>query len=131
MKKAQLWLRMASILGGMGVGMGAFGAHAFSEMMSDKYKAIYETASKYALIHAVLLTILSLTYSSEIRGTELACRATFWGTCIFSGSLWLLAIFEIRWLGAITPIGGLTLLLGWGSLFFMAKDLQQKRHTSS
>ena len=131
MKKAQLWLKMSGLLGFLGVAMGAFGAHALADVMSDKYKAIYETASKYALIHAVLLACLAFAYDPKIRGMEWACRATFVGTCIFSGSLWILSIFEISWLGAITPIGGLTLLFAWGSLFFMSKDLQQKSHTSS
>ena len=109
--KHSKWLIVGAIYGFIAVAMGAFGAHALEEVLSDHYANVYETASKYALIHAVLITTLSIIPDSPVP------KICLWfftiGLFIFSGTLWVLSITEIKWLGAITPIGGVFLLLGW------------------
>ena len=129
-KKGEGWLYCASLLGMLGVGMGAFGAHILFDGMTERYQGIYNTASKYALIHAVLLCTLGFFYSGEHRAERIACAAIFGGTCIFSGTLWILSIFGIKWMGAITPIGGIMLLIGWGAIAVWARAMKQERDSS-
>ena len=107
--------RLAAAFGFFGVALGAFGAHALQEKLLalDTLKT-WGTASLYHLIHAVVLLILSREYSTQ----KLAWWSFAIGIVLFSGSLYVLCVTGIKWLGAITPIGGLALLLGWGSLVF-------------
>ncbi|MAA78315.1 MAG: hypothetical protein CL916_03575 [Deltaproteobacteria bacterium] len=107
-------------LGAVGVVMGAFGAHALKDIMTDHYLEVYETASKYMLIHAVLITALGTNSRSTIPQSILYFFVI--GSCIFSVSLWVLAITQIKWLGAITPIGGAMLILGWLRLAWWGKN---------
>lgn len=113
------WLMVAASLGFLSVAMGAFGAHALEEILTPHYREVYGTASRYAMIHSVLLSVLSVV---SVRPP----KAIMWffsvGICIFSGTLWCLSITQIKWLGAITPIGGLLLLFGWGRMFWWAKN---------
>ena len=125
------WLIAASFLGMMGVGMGAFGAHILFDGMTPKYQSVYNTASKYALVHAVLLCGLGFAYCGRYKSETIACGAIFIGTCIFSGTLWILSIFGIKWMGAITPIGGITLMIGWGAISFWARAMKQERDSST
>jgi uncharacterized membrane protein YgdD (TMEM256/DUF423 family) len=99
--------RTAAILGFFGVALGAFGAHGLKNLLeAHATAAIWQTAVLYHLVHSV-----AALWASEKR------PAVVWiwtvGIAIFSGSLYILAITNIRWLGAITPIGGLLLLAGW------------------
>jgi uncharacterized membrane protein YgdD (TMEM256/DUF423 family) len=96
-----------AILGFLGVAAGAFGAHALRGSLAPDRLEIFETAVRYQLVHAlVLLTVPAL-------GSPAAGWAFLAGTVIFSGSLYLLVLTDIRWLGAVTPIGGVLMLLGW------------------
>ena len=102
--------RFAALLGFLAVALGAFGAHGLKEILL-RYGtvAIWEKAVLYHFIHAVMLFILA--------GRNPLPRGPWWcfliGIVIFSGSLYLLAATNARWLGAVTPIGGLSLLAGW------------------
>ena len=113
--------RLSAALAFVGVVLGAFGAHALQERLTafDTVK-IWSTASLYHLVHSVALLVISRDYAVY----KMAWWSFFVGVLIFSGSLYLLAVTDIRWLGAITPLGGLGFLLGWGSLVFnrAAKD---------
>ena len=105
--------RAAAVFGFLGVALGAFGAHGLHEILTRNERlGNWETAVQYHLIHAVVL--LAIT-----RGRETPVRA-WWlfaaGILIFSGTLYLLALTNVRWLGAITPVGGLALLGGWLAL---------------
>jgi uncharacterized membrane protein YgdD (TMEM256/DUF423 family) len=107
-----LALRVAALLGFFGVALGAFGAHGLSEVLAKNGRAdAWATAVLYHLVHACVLTALSL---------HRPARAAWWlfaaGIIVFSGSLYLLALTNIRWLGAVTPLGGLCLLGGWLAL---------------
>jgi|JI9StandDraft_1071089.scaffolds.fasta_scaffold89289_3 uncharacterized membrane protein YgdD (TMEM256/DUF423 family) len=113
------WIPVAAIFGALAVGMGAFGAHALKPYLSESMVKIYETANKYHFYHSILLLILgyqlvnnNLT-SQKMKMLNLSSWFISVGILIFSGSLYILAITEIRILGAITPIGGVSFILGW------------------
>jgi len=103
-------MRVAGIFGFLGVALGAMGAHAFKlTLEANGTVEIWKTAALYHLVHAVVLLALALW----ARGGKLAPWFFSLGICIFSGSLYTLALTNIRWLGAVTPIGGLLLMAGW------------------
>ena len=105
--------RIAAAAGFLAVTLGAFGAHALKSLLAQNgTAAIWETAVFYHFIHAVMLFLL--TERKPFRA--LAWWSFFAGILIFSGSLYLLALTNVRWLGAVTPVGGLSFLLGWAAL---------------
>jgi len=115
-------LRIAGILGFLGVALGAFGAHALKGILSaNGTVAIWEKAVFYHFIHAVMLYVLASTRSWDYR--------PWWcllvGVTIFSGSLYLLAYTNLRWLGAVTPVGGLGMMAGW--IWLALSPLEGKR----
>lgn len=103
-----------SVLGFLSVAGGAFGAHALRDRLPADRMAIFETGVRYAMFHALALLIVGvLALRVEDRRLGWASRAFVAGAVLFSGSLWLLVLLDQRWLGAITPLGGLSFLLGW------------------
>ncbi|HEV7867817.1 MAG TPA: DUF423 domain-containing protein [Chthoniobacteraceae bacterium] len=105
--------RAAAVLGFLAVALGAFGAHALKDTLaSHGTSAIWETAALYHLVHAGVLLAIAV----HRPGPTWAARLFLAGVVIFSGSLYVLAVTNIRWLGAITPLGGLCLLGGWLAL---------------
>ena len=95
--------------------LGAFGAHGLGELLkANKTTDIWETAVFYHFIHAVILFVLPQLNSMNSK----AWTSLLTGIVVFSGSLYVLALSQIKILGAITPIGGLAFLIGWGILFF-------------
>jgi len=106
-------VRIAAALGLIGVGLGAFGAHGLEELLSaNERMETWRTAVLYHLVHAVAMLVLAFR-SPLPRG---AFTWFLLGVLIFSGSLYLLSVTGVRWLGAITPLGGVAFLLGWGWL---------------
>ena len=103
-------LRIAALLGGLAVALGAFGAHGLKPLLTrNDTVTIWEKAVFYHLIHAVMLFIVA--HRSPLHlGPWLSFLL---GIILFSGSLYLLALTNVRWLGAITPIGGICFLVGW------------------
>ena len=101
----------------LGVVLGAFGAHALRERLSPEDLAIFETGVRYQMYHALALFAVAWA-ASRWPGT--AVNAAGWmfivGVLIFSGSLYALVLTDTRWLGAITPVGGVALILGWALL---------------
>ncbi|MFM8363672.1 MAG: DUF423 domain-containing protein [Verrucomicrobiota bacterium] len=107
--------RTAAILGLLGVALGAFGAHGLKTLLeAHATTAIWQTAVLYHLVHAV-----AALWASEKR--PLVVWVWTAGIVIFSGSLYILAVTNIRWLGAITPFGGVLFLIGWG-MVVIGKD---------
>jgi uncharacterized membrane protein YgdD (TMEM256/DUF423 family) len=104
-------------LGFVAVAAGAFGAHALRTRLDAADLAIFETAARYQMYHA--LAMLAAAWAVG-RWPGLPAQAAGWlflgGTLVFSGSLYLLVLTGQRWLGAVTPIGGLGLLAGWLAL---------------
>lgn len=106
-------LRVSALFGLLGVGLGAFGAHGLEKVIDDPERlATWDTAVFYHLVHAVMLYLIAVGGILR-RGAWIAMAC---GVLIFSGSLYVLVLSGIKWLGAITPIGGLLLLAGWGML---------------
>lgn len=108
-------LRLASLLAAIAVILGAMGAHGHVADMLASHGMLenWKTASHYHLVHAVALVALALAGGHPGRWAKLGWWLMFSGVCIFSGSLYVLAYTGIKWLGAITPIGGLGMILGW------------------
>jgi uncharacterized membrane protein YgdD (TMEM256/DUF423 family) len=101
----------------LAVGAGAFGAHALRERLPADLLAVFETAARYQMYHA--LALLAVGWASAQwpgSGAALAGWLFTAGIVIFSGSLYLLTLTGTRWLGAITPIGGVAFLAGWAVL---------------
>ena len=114
---SQRFILLAGIFGFFGVASGAFGAHALKETLAPDLLAIFETGSRYCLQHAMVLLATALYHHrSPHQWLQRACFGFVVGIVVFSGSLWILALTDTRWLGAITPIGGIGLLFGWFSL---------------
>ncbi len=116
-------LRIAGINGGLAVVLGAFGAHGLEERLSAEMLAIYETGVLYHFFHAIALLAVAAGNPKlwESPWAARACYAWLFGIAVFSGTLYLLAVTETRWLGAITPIGGVALILGWVFVALAAK----------
>ncbi len=108
----------AAILLALAVAIGAFGAHALKEKLADDLMQIYKTGVEYHFYHALGLLLVGIL-SFQMPSTLLNWSALLLGLgiIIFSGSLYVLAISGIRWIGAITPIGGLSFIAGWILLF--------------
>jgi len=108
---------IGSAFGLLGVALGAFGAHALRGRLSPGDLDIFETAVRYQLVHAVALVAVALL-ADRIPGAASSWAGWFFtsGILIFSGTLYVLVLTGPRWLGAITPIGGVALLLGWLAL---------------
>jgi uncharacterized membrane protein YgdD (TMEM256/DUF423 family) len=103
----QLAIQIAGVLGFLSVALGAFGAHQLAALLTaNQTSSIWQTAVLYHLVHAV-----AALWAAGRHPTVVWIWAA--GIVIFSGSLYLLAITNVRWLGAITPIGGLLFLAGW------------------
>jgi uncharacterized membrane protein YgdD (TMEM256/DUF423 family) len=109
-------VRAGALMGGLAVAAGAFGSHFLQSRLTPEDLAIFETGVRYQMYHALALIVCAVLG----RGAGLAAHSFLWGTCVFSGSLYLLVSTGPRWLGAITPIGGTLLLVGWAALAFRA-----------
>jgi uncharacterized membrane protein YgdD (TMEM256/DUF423 family) len=108
-------LRISAATGFLAVTLGAFGAHALKVTLAQNgMTGIWEKAVFYHFIHAVMLFVVA-ERKPFLAG---AWWSFFVGILIFSGSLYLLALTNVKWLGAITPIGGAGFLVGWAWLFF-------------
>lgn len=117
-----LAIRLAALMGFLAVALGAFGAHGLKDLLAQNHTAaIWEKAVFYHFIHTVMLFVLAQRRPMP-SGPWLSFFA---GILIFSGSLYLLAVTNVKWLGAITPIGGLSFLVGWAWLFLRARKLTE------
>ena len=110
----KLFLMAGSIAMALAVALGAFGAHGLKKMLTEEMLTIFETGVRYHFYHALGLFVIGLT------ARHLSTALLSWsgwlmiaGIIIFSGSLYILSISGIRWLGAITPIGGLCYIASW------------------
>ena len=101
--------RLAAVVGLLGVALGAFGAHALKDRLSPEALDWWKTATLYHLVHAA-----AMLATGRADGRASAATWTFAaGVVLFSGSLYVMALTETKWLGAITPFGGLALMAGW------------------
>ncbi|MFT4976610.1 MAG: uncharacterized membrane protein YgdD (TMEM256/DUF423 family) [Myxococcota bacterium] len=114
----QRWMAVAALIGFLSVAGGAFGAHALEAMIPPERMDTFEIGTRYAQVHAVALLCVAVMLRDQPTATtlKLACAAFTVGVVFFTGSLWLLTVSGVTWLGAITPLGGLAFLTGWASL---------------
>jgi len=119
---AKFFLSVGALAGLLAVAFGAFGAHALRGRLDDYARGIFETAVQYHFYHALALVLVGVILHSQsaTQPASTLLKSSGWlfllGTAVFSGSLYLLAITGTKWLGAVTPLGGLALVTGWGCL---------------
>lgn len=105
---------LGAALGALAVAAGAFGAHGLQDVVSARMLDIWGTASRYHLFHAIALILAwGVWRRTESRAARWAAWSLLVGTLIFSGTLYALVLLDAPWLGAVTPVGGATLIVGW------------------
>ena len=132
MKSAFLFLGAISAL--LAVGFGAFGAHGLKNILSPELMVTYQTAVNYQMWHALGLIGISFIQQQnpESKLVKWSGRLMFLGILVFSGSLYLLALLNIKELGMITPIGGVSFMIAWALLaIFSTKKQQKSRYNSA
>ncbi len=109
---------LAGVFGFTAVAAGAFGAHVLRADLPPAALQTWETAARYQMYHALALLMVTTRGSRAIPAGTLRVAAWSWviGMVLFSGSLYGLALTGVRWLGAVTPLGGLALLAGWAAM---------------
>ena len=119
MERHILWIIIGSALAALAVAIGAFGAHGLKSRISADDLIIFETGVRYQMYHSlalILLGLIGVNFQSNV--VQLPAILFLVGIIIFSGTLYLIPLTGLRWLGAITPIGGTALILGWIMLIF-------------
>ncbi|HEX5103904.1 MAG TPA: DUF423 domain-containing protein [Pirellulaceae bacterium] len=139
MRRYQIWLLLGAVFGCLGVILGAIGAHGledylrvqggadstFTEAEIVKLLANWETAARYQMYHALaLLAVGFVAWRRCSAGIHVAGAAMTLGTLLFSGCLYVLVLSGEKWLGAIVPIGGLLMIIGWALLLFAVARLE-------
>ncbi|MGH7524582.1 MAG: DUF423 domain-containing protein [Gemmatimonadales bacterium] len=104
---------VGALLGALAVVLGAFGAHALRTRLEPRDLEIFETAVRYQMYHAFAMFAAAWLLSRNAPGAGAAAWAFLGGVLVFSGSLYLLVATGQRWLGAVTPLGGLAMIAGW------------------
>lgn len=121
MTRDRLFFAVGALLGGLAVAAGAFGTHALRDILAPERLAQFELAARYQMNHAFALLASAAALQ---RWPSAAARWAGWsfvaGVVVFSGTVYALAFGSPRWFGAITPIGGLALMLGWLLLLIAA-----------
>lgn len=117
------WVVLAAVNGLLAVGAGAFGAHGLKARVGAEALAVFETAARYHMYHALALLAVAIAADRWKTATATASGWAFTiGIVIFCGTLYAMALGDMRhkWLGAITPIGGLAFMVGWALLAMAA-----------
>lgn len=113
------WIRMAGLNLALAVALGAFGAHGLKKTATPYELDIWHTATLYLFVHGLGLLGLGVLHAVSAYRVNAVATTLQIGIGIFSGTLYLMALGFPRWLGAITPIGGTLLVVGWAMLAFM------------
>lgn len=108
------WIGIGAVFGVFAVGMGAFGAHALKERLDEYAQGIYAKAVLYQMFHTAGILVVGILLT-VYKDSRMGIAGVFFslGILLFSGSLYVLAISGIRWLGMITPFGGMFFIAGW------------------
>lgn len=111
----KMFIVIGALAMALGVILGAFGAHGLKSKLTPDLLAVYHTGVEYHLYHALGLILVGILVHlfPQVGGLKTGGWLLLAGIVIFSGSLYILAISGVRWLGAITPIGGLAFIAGW------------------
>ncbi len=137
-RRSEIWLVVGALLGGLAVALGAFGAHGLEGMLrgsdeilsaaAQKQLANWETAARYQMYHALALLAVGILAGRRCSAAiHLAGVTMTAGVLIFSGCLYALVLSGQRILGAVVPIGGVLLLVGWGFLTYAAVSQSEAR----
>ena len=115
--KSIRWIAVGSMVVATAVMLGAFGAHGLKEVLSGAQMKVYQTAVQYHFYHGLGLMLVGLVIANLSDVVNVGLRWVPWllliGVVLFSGSLYALALFDLRWLGVVTPLGGLSFIAGW------------------
>ncbi|MDC5703540.1 DUF423 domain-containing protein [Vibrio europaeus] len=128
--RSRLWLALGGGVCGLGVALGAFAAHGLKKMLSPYLIEVFSTGVQYQFIHGIAILLcgvllgLKLPLKSQ-KYFSLAAVCFIIGILCFSGSLYALALTGIKWFGPITPLGGLTFMLGWGLFVYAALQVKE------
>lgn len=118
---------LASLMMALGVMIGAFGAHALKENLDDYSRSIFATGVEYQFYHALGLFVVAFTlHVKEDAKIRVAGYIMLGSIFVFSGSLYILALSDLTWLGAITPIGGLGFIVAWVLLAIGINNKERK-----
>lgn len=121
-------IRAAAILGGLAVAAGAFGAHALQDQLEPRDLATFEVAVRYQMYHALTLLLCGVWQRFDPGARlGLAVHGFLWGTVVFAGTLYLLVLTDTRWLGAVTPLGGVGMIVGWLGLLRATRTAARAR----
>ncbi|WP_189572831.1 DUF423 domain-containing protein [Marinobacter zhanjiangensis] len=112
------WLAAGALIAMLAVMAGAFGAHGLRGMVSERALEVFQTAVTYQIYHAIALVLVALLSATGLSRRLLGVAGGFFlaGIILFSGSLYLLVLTDIRWVGPITPLGGVCFMVGWAVL---------------
>ncbi|MFK4753924.1 MULTISPECIES: DUF423 domain-containing protein [Oceanospirillaceae] len=128
--QARMTLMLAAIAGFLGVALGAFGAHGLKDHLTPPMMTVYQTAVDYHLLHAAVLLGLGVWQLQQPQvWLNRAALFMVLGLLLFCGSLYAMVLLNIRMLGMITPIGGVSWLIGWGLLFIAARSMTTSTST--
>lgn len=123
------WTRTAAVLGFLGVGLGAFGAHGLEGTATPEELGWWETATLYHLLHVAPLLVLDrLPARPAVRVAGWALTA---GVVVFAGTLYAMGLGGPTWLGAVTPFGGVALMVGWAALAYASTARTASREQNS
>ena len=121
-----VFLLLAALSAMTGVGLGAFGAHGLKNILSPELLTVYQTGVTYQMWHALGLMGIALVHHQAAES-----KLIYWsgwlmviGIIVFSGSLYLLAILDLKWIGIITPIGGVSFIMAWVLIAIFATQKQ-------
>lgn len=114
---------IGALFAGLAVAAGAFGAHALRNRLEPRDLEIFETAARYQMYHGLALLAAAWLLDRGIAQAGLAAWGFTLGTLVFSGSLYMMVFTGMRWLGAITPIGGVAMLVGWVALMMAVRRI--------
>lgn len=122
MNQHQIFIAIGAILGALSVGIGAFGAHGLKNLLIEHGRMeTFETAVKYQFYHTLAILFVGMWMQQHADKQLVWAGVMFMvGIFIFSGSLYVLCLTNIKWLGAITPIGGVAFIAGWVLVFLSA-----------
>jgi len=124
---SRIFLVTGAIFGGLSVAAGAFATHALKEKLSERALQIFEVGARYQMYHALALLLVGLLltrFGQATMSLMVSGFAFIAGVLIFSGSLYALSLTGIKWLGAITPVGGAAFVVGWSCLAIAAWGLK-------
>ena len=117
----RIFVVLGALFSGLAVAAGAFGAHGLRGRLEPDMLAVFETGARYQMYHGLGLVAVAWAAERWPGGHAFAAGWLFVaGIVLFSGSLYVLSISGVRWLGAVTPLGGLCFLAGWAALAWTA-----------